>query len=136
MILKRYRLLYALHSSCYTLQPLFSTPDLYRSFTITSQFNMPSKQADEVVSKEGQPIQEGDHVYTKIRGGRHEGDVRLLPSFTFPLPPVLADIGVHTGRKDRNNERRSGCRGRQESAQGMYTQYFALPLYDLWAVLI
>ncbi|KAI9667746.1 MAG: hypothetical protein M1821_000563 [Bathelium mastoideum] len=31
--------------------------------------------ADSVQSKEGEPIEKGDHVYTKIRGGRHEGDV-------------------------------------------------------------
>jgi len=29
----------------------------------------------QVLSKQGEPIDEGDHVYTKIRGGRHEGDV-------------------------------------------------------------
>lgn len=33
---------------------------------------MSSSQAKD---KTGQPIQEGDHVWTKIRGGRHEGDV-------------------------------------------------------------
>jgi hypothetical protein len=33
---------------------------------------------DEVLSKQGEPIEQGDHVYTKIRGGRHEGDVRNL----------------------------------------------------------
>ncbi|KAF2256363.1 hypothetical protein BU26DRAFT_445100 [Trematosphaeria pertusa] len=33
---------------------------------------------DEVLSKQGEPIQEGDHVYTKIRGGRHEGDVEKI----------------------------------------------------------
>lgn len=32
---------------------------------------------DDIVSKNGETIQEGDHVYTRIRGGRHEGDVRL-----------------------------------------------------------
>ncbi|KAI9694308.1 MAG: hypothetical protein M1820_009032 [Bogoriella megaspora] len=31
--------------------------------------------AEQVHSKEGEPIEEGDHVYTKIRGGRREGDV-------------------------------------------------------------
>ncbi|KAA8619578.1 hypothetical protein PtrSN002B_002233 [Pyrenophora tritici-repentis] len=30
---------------------------------------------DDIMSKNGETIQEGDHVYTKIRGGRHEGDV-------------------------------------------------------------
>lgn len=30
----------------------------------------------EIRSKEGVPIEEGDHVYTKIRGGRHEGEVK------------------------------------------------------------
>jgi hypothetical protein len=36
---------------------------------------MSSKNKDEVLSKQGEPIEKGDHVYTKIRGGRHEGDV-------------------------------------------------------------
>ncbi|KAJ9642324.1 hypothetical protein H2199_004704 [Coniosporium tulheliwenetii] len=34
--------------------------------------------ADQVKSKEGEPINEGDHVYTKYRGGRHEGDVEKI----------------------------------------------------------
>ncbi|KAI8630458.1 hypothetical protein F5Y19DRAFT_483800 [Xylariaceae sp. FL1651] len=29
----------------------------------------------EIKDKYDEPIQEGDHVYTKIRGGRHEGKV-------------------------------------------------------------
>ncbi|KAI1483748.1 hypothetical protein K445DRAFT_63903 [Daldinia sp. EC12] len=29
----------------------------------------------EVKDKQGQPIQEGDTVWTKARGGRHEGEV-------------------------------------------------------------
>jgi hypothetical protein len=32
--------------------------------------------AEQVLSKQGEPIEQGDHVYTKIRGGRHEGNVR------------------------------------------------------------
>lgn len=36
---------------------------------------MSSKQEDQVLSKQGESIEEGDHVYTKIRGGKHEGDV-------------------------------------------------------------
>jgi len=32
----------------------------------------------DIQSKEGKPINEGDHVYTKIRGGRHEGDVEKI----------------------------------------------------------
>ncbi|OCK75086.1 hypothetical protein K432DRAFT_419983 [Lepidopterella palustris CBS 459.81] len=31
-----------------------------------------------VRSKQGEPIHENDHVYTKIRGGRHEGDVEQI----------------------------------------------------------
>jgi hypothetical protein len=31
--------------------------------------------SDQVHSKEGAPIHEGDHVKTKYRGGRREGDV-------------------------------------------------------------
>ncbi|CAG5182147.1 uncharacterized protein ALTATR162_LOCUS10015 [Alternaria atra] len=33
---------------------------------------------NDVVSKNGEQIEEGDHVYTKIRGGRHEGDVNKI----------------------------------------------------------
>ncbi|KAF2196005.1 hypothetical protein GQ43DRAFT_427401 [Delitschia confertaspora ATCC 74209] len=33
---------------------------------------------DQVLSKDGEQIQKGDHVYTKIRGGRHEGDVEKI----------------------------------------------------------
>ncbi|KAL1635460.1 hypothetical protein SLS58_010217 [Diplodia intermedia] len=36
------------------------------------------RQQQPVKSKEGQPIDEGDHVYTRIRGGRHEGDVEAV----------------------------------------------------------
>ncbi|KAF8457916.1 hypothetical protein BDZ91DRAFT_685650 [Kalaharituber pfeilii] len=32
----------------------------------------------QVKSKEGEPIHEGDHVYTPFRGGRHEGDVEAI----------------------------------------------------------
>jgi hypothetical protein len=28
-----------------------------------------------IMSKNGEQIEQGDHVYTKIRGGKHEGDV-------------------------------------------------------------
>ncbi|KAK7732922.1 hypothetical protein SLS57_000865 [Botryosphaeria dothidea] len=37
-----------------------------------------NKNQQAVTSKEGQPIEEGDHVSTKIRGGRHEGDVEQV----------------------------------------------------------
>lgn len=38
---------------------------------------------NDVVSNNGEQIEEGDHVYTKIRGGRHEGDVSTdLPNRT------------------------------------------------------
>lgn len=35
---------------------------------------MPTNR-EEIQSKGGESIEVGDHVYTKIRGGRHEGDV-------------------------------------------------------------
>ncbi|KAK1766535.1 hypothetical protein QBC33DRAFT_103600 [Phialemonium atrogriseum] len=35
---------------------------------------MPSNIKD----KNSEPINEGDHVWTKIRGGRHEGDVQKI----------------------------------------------------------
>ncbi|KAK6858601.1 hypothetical protein PG995_004510 [Apiospora arundinis] len=34
--------------------------------------------ANSVRDKHGEPIQEGDHVYTPIRGGRHEGEVEEI----------------------------------------------------------
>ncbi|PVH91887.1 hypothetical protein DM02DRAFT_702558 [Periconia macrospinosa] len=39
---------------------------------------MPTKNEEQVFSKQGEPIEEDDHVYTKIRGGRHEGDVEKI----------------------------------------------------------
>ncbi|CAE7192663.1 hypothetical protein CFE70_007043 [Pyrenophora teres f. teres 0-1] len=33
---------------------------------------------NDIMSKNGETIKEGDHVYTKIRGGRHEGDVEKI----------------------------------------------------------
>jgi hypothetical protein len=39
---------------------------------------MPTKNEEQVLSKQGEPIEEDDHVYTKIRGGRHEGDVSTI----------------------------------------------------------
>lgn len=32
----------------------------------------------EIKDKNGNAIHPGDHVYTKIRGGRHEGEVRTV----------------------------------------------------------
>lgn len=39
---------------------------------------MSPKKQTEVLSKQGEPIEVGDHVYTPFRGGRHEGDVSIL----------------------------------------------------------
>lgn len=36
---------------------------------------------DNLVSKNGERIEEGDYVYTRIRGGRHEGDVCFLSCY-------------------------------------------------------
>jgi hypothetical protein len=47
-----------------------------------------------VQSKDGKPIHKGDHVYTKIRGGRHEGDVSF---------PVLV-IGMATECRNRSKK--------------------------------
>ncbi|CAN9201694.1 unnamed protein product [Alternaria alternata] len=33
---------------------------------------------NDVASKNGEQIEEGDHVYTRIRGGRHEGNVNKI----------------------------------------------------------
>jgi hypothetical protein len=42
----------------------------YNDTAFNYSFNM-----DEVHDKHGQIISPGDHVFTKIRGGRHEGEV-------------------------------------------------------------
>ncbi|KAI1812767.1 hypothetical protein GGS20DRAFT_587193 [Poronia punctata] len=34
--------------------------------------------SDQIQDKHGKPIKKGDHVYTQIRGGRHEGDVNKI----------------------------------------------------------
>ncbi|KAK7928597.1 hypothetical protein PG985_005595 [Apiospora marii] len=39
---------------------------------------MSGNATNSVQDKHGEPIQEGDHVYTPIRGGRHEGEVEKL----------------------------------------------------------
>ncbi|KAF2742541.1 hypothetical protein M011DRAFT_472132 [Sporormia fimetaria CBS 119925] len=39
---------------------------------------MPTEHQTNITSKQGEPIQEGEHVYTKYRGGRHEGDVSII----------------------------------------------------------
>ncbi|KAF9254565.1 hypothetical protein L218DRAFT_471880 [Marasmius fiardii PR-910] len=39
---------------------------------------MSPKNSNEVFSKQGEPIEVGDHVYTPFRGGRHEGDVEKI----------------------------------------------------------
>ncbi|KAF1839138.1 hypothetical protein BDW02DRAFT_564121 [Decorospora gaudefroyi] len=44
---------------------------------MSSNTNSKSNDAP-IVSKNGEEIGEGDHVYTKIRGGRHEGDVEKI----------------------------------------------------------
>ncbi|KAG7091947.1 hypothetical protein E1B28_008337 [Marasmius oreades] len=40
--------------------------------------NMSPKKQTEVLSKQGESIEVGDHVYTPFRGGRHEGDVEKI----------------------------------------------------------
>ncbi|KAM0544717.1 hypothetical protein ACHAPJ_011704 [Fusarium lateritium] len=34
--------------------------------------------APQVEDKNADPINKGDHVWTRIRGGRHEGDVEMV----------------------------------------------------------
>ena len=38
--------------------------------------------SSEIKDKQGELINEGDHVWTKIRGGRHEGDVNQIVKTT------------------------------------------------------
>ncbi|KAL8748335.1 MAG: hypothetical protein Q9184_007382 [Pyrenodesmia sp. 2 TL-2023] len=39
---------------------------------------MSKNQAQQVKDKAGEPIKEGDEVWTKMRGGKHEGKVEKL----------------------------------------------------------
>ncbi|KAK4235817.1 hypothetical protein C8A03DRAFT_36328 [Achaetomium macrosporum] len=34
--------------------------------------------SSEIKDKSGEPIHEGDHVFARARGGRHEGDVEKI----------------------------------------------------------
>jgi hypothetical protein len=34
--------------------------------------------ASDIKDKQGEPINEGDHVWTRFRGGRREGDVQKI----------------------------------------------------------
>jgi hypothetical protein len=46
---------------------------ILQQYGFNYSFNM-----DEVHDKHGQIISPGDHVFTKIRGGRHEGEVEKI----------------------------------------------------------
>ncbi|KAL8918155.1 MAG: hypothetical protein Q9208_007507 [Pyrenodesmia sp. 3 TL-2023] len=41
---------------------------------------MSKNQAQQVEDKAGEPIKEGDEVWTKMRGGKHEGESESLIS--------------------------------------------------------
>lgn len=70
----------------------------------------------EVKSKGDQPIEEGDHVFTKIRGGRHEGDVSgkfYFPSFLFHLDRFGLTIWKFKGGESNHVPRGGGEYGGQ-----------------------
>ena len=49
----------------------------------------------QIRDKTGQLIQEGDHVYTRIRGGRHEGDVRGATSYSIYTFSLFLSLSSH-----------------------------------------
>jgi hypothetical protein len=57
-----------------------------------SKRKMASKSERLILSKQGDPIEEGDHVYTKIRGGRHEGDVSILERAVFTPADIATQV--------------------------------------------
>lgn len=64
---------------------------------------MPSthKTSDQILSKQGQPIEVGDHVFTKIRGGSHEGNVRFSsPDLSFFLGNHKRSAGLYELRRE------------------------------------
>ncbi|KAK5122042.1 hypothetical protein LTR85_004288 [Meristemomyces frigidus] len=73
---------------------------------------------DEIKSKEGQPISEGDHVYTKYRGGKHEGEVEAIVS----TKDEAAEEGVKNPPKvvftDQNDKRVSHNPGTLTNTEG------------------
>lgn len=48
------------------------------SFIHTEEEDQVAKMDLEVQDKEGKPIEEGDHVWTPIRGGKREGEVEQV----------------------------------------------------------
>jgi hypothetical protein len=85
---------------------------------------MPTKNEEQVFSKQGEPIEEDDHVYTKIRGGRHEGDVSTIYLVLWDGEysrafQAAADNNHRLGREDRCFGARSKRGESEEPAQGM-----------------
>lgn len=48
------------------------------SFIQTEEENQAAKMAPKVQDKEGRPIEEGDDVWTPIRGGKRQGEVETV----------------------------------------------------------
>ncbi|KAK7957715.1 hypothetical protein PG996_010841 [Apiospora saccharicola] len=80
-----------------------------------------------VNDKHGEPIQEGDHVYTKVLGGQHEGDVSKIvtgnnaaktPGVKTPTKVLFTD---HKGQDVAHNaevlEHREGSPQEYESSR-------------------
>lgn len=74
-----------------------------------------------VKDKNGEPVKEGDHVYTPIRGGRHEGNVEkvVMDDIAAADEDVKNPPKVSTARKlwyiglaaeERNDANRFGPR--------------------------
>lgn len=45
-------------------------------------YDIANMSSSEIKDKQGETINEGDHVWTKIRGGRREGDVEQIVETT------------------------------------------------------
>lgn len=65
--------------------------------------------SSEINDKYGKPINEGDHMYTPIRGGRHEGDVEKVVTSNEEAkeenvknPPKVGLTHIHIDSKKKN----------------------------------
>ncbi|OTA99960.1 hypothetical protein M426DRAFT_268406 [Hypoxylon sp. CI-4A] len=60
------------------LNRISSTASRRNTNKLNTKKKKSSKSASQIKDKQGQPIEEGDKVWTKARGGRHEGQVEQV----------------------------------------------------------
>ncbi len=75
--------------------------------------------SDRVTDKSGAPIEEGDTVVTKIRGGKREGEVRPAPKVE-QQSRVCTDTIDCLGRQDSHRRSRGRERRSEKSTKGPF----------------